>query len=43
MEHVQRLSPNGRVKPQAFGGRKILILVDNFLSVCYYKYILKKE
>ena len=23
MEDVQRLSPDGRVKPQAYGGRKI--------------------
>lgn len=23
MENVQRLSPDGRVKPQAYGGRKI--------------------
>lgn len=26
MMQVQRLSPDGRVKPQAYGGRKILIL-----------------
>ena len=41
MENFQRLSPNGRVKPQADGGRKIRLLRNKDEQIVYAR--LEKE
>jgi len=35
MGNFQRLSPNGRVKPQAIGGRKIRLLKNKDEQIVY--------